>query len=55
MQDFRSYSYTIEIDKLEETAREVIKAGYSVTVIINGEYYEVTDDSPAEKETGNNG
>ena len=41
MQDFRSYSYTIRIDKLEETAREVIKAGYSVTVIINGEYYEI--------------
>lgn len=48
MQDFRRYSYTIEIDKLEETAREVIKAGYSVTVIINGEYYEVTDDGKSD-------
>ena len=45
MQDFKNYSYEIPLDKLEETAREVIKAGYSVMMIINGEYYEVTDDS----------
>ncbi len=44
MQDFRNYSYEIPLDKLEETAREVIKAGYSVMMIINGEYYEVTTD-----------
>lgn len=48
MQDFRSYSYKLNIKELEETAREVMKAGYSVTVIINGEYYEVTDDGKSD-------
>lgn len=41
MQDFRSYSYTIEIDKLEETAREAAAIGAGVYLIINGEYYEI--------------
>lgn len=36
-------SYGIEIDKLEQTAREAMQGGYRVTVIINGEYYDIKD------------
>lgn len=41
MQDFSNYSYTIQIDDLEETARKAIEGGYSVSVVINGEYYNI--------------
>ena len=53
MQDFRNYSYTIQIDKLEDTAREIIKAGYSVMMIINGESYDVTTDDSRTGDTRN--
>lgn len=37
MQDFKTYDYQISLKDLEDTAREVIKHGYNVTIIINGE------------------
>ena len=43
MQDFRTYDYQIPIKDLEDTVKEVIKHGYSVTIVINGEYYDVID------------
>ena len=43
MQDFRTYDYQIPIKDLEDTVKEVIKHGYSVTIVINGEYYNVID------------
>ena len=48
MQNFTEYSYTIRLDRLEETVRKVIEGGCNVTVIINGEYYDI-DTSKAEK------
>ena len=45
MQDFSKYSYTIQLYELEKLATDVISAGHNVTVIINGEYYDVVDDS----------
>lgn len=50
MQDFSNYSYVIPIEKLEETARNVIKNGMEFTVIINGEYYLVDLDGSKQKE-----
>lgn len=44
MQNFIDYSYTIQLNKLVKTAEEAIKAGYNVTVIINGEYYDIKAD-----------
>lgn len=41
MQDFSNYPYIIQLQDLEKTARKVIENGLSVTVIINGEYYDV--------------
>ena len=41
MQDARQYNYTIELGKLQETIKEVIKTGQTVYVIINGDYYEI--------------
>lgn len=49
MQDFSNYSYTIQIDDLKETVMKVMKNGYPVFVVINGEYYDV-DISSVEKE-----
>lgn len=43
MQDFTEYSYSIDIDKLEQTVKEAMRGGYRVTVIINGEYYDIKD------------
>lgn len=41
MQDFTEYSYSIDIDKLEQTVRKIIEGGYRVMVIMNGEYYDI--------------
>jgi len=41
MQDFRKYSYRIRLEDLEKVAREATNGGYNVTVIINGEYYDI--------------
>lgn len=41
MQDARQYDYTIELEKIQETIKEVIKTGQNVYVIINGECYEI--------------
>lgn len=41
MQDFTEYPYSIDIDKLEQTAKNAMQGGYRVTVIINGEYYDI--------------
>lgn len=49
MQDFSRYSYTIQIDDLKETVMKAIEGGYSVSVVINGEYYDV-DPGSVEKE-----
>jgi len=48
MQDFRSYSYTIRIEDVEKVAREAAAIGAGVYMIINGEYYEVTDDGKSD-------
>lgn len=48
MQDFTEYSYTIRLDRLEQTVKEAMRGGYRVTVIINGEYYDINMDK-AEK------
>ena len=48
MQDFRNYSYTIRPDQLEKVAREAAAIGAGVYLIINGEYYEVTDDGKSD-------
>ena len=48
MQDFTEYSYSIDIDKLEQTVKEAVQGGCNVTVIINGEYYDINMDK-AEK------
>ena len=53
MQNFIEYPYTIQLNKLAETAEEAIKAGYNVTVIINGEYYNISTDG--EKKPGKTG
>ena len=34
-------SYSIELDRMEETVKKVVEAGYSVMVVINGEYYDI--------------
>ena len=44
MQDFRNYSYVIQINDLERTVKEAIEGGYSAFVVINGEYYDVDVD-----------
>ena len=31
----------IELEKIQDTIEEATKNGYSVTLIINGEYYEI--------------
>lgn len=45
MQDFTSYSFTIQLDKLEEETRAAIKAGYSAYIIINGEIYDIATEA----------
>lgn len=55
MQNYTEYSYKLRPDQLEKVARDAAAIGAGVYMIINGEYYEVTDDNPAKKETGNNG
>lgn len=42
MQNFKDYSYTIQIDKLEETARAAASTGCKIYMIINGEFYDAT-------------
>lgn len=51
MQNFFDNSYTININKLEKTVKEAIKAGYNVTVIINGEYYNISTDEEKTENT----
>ena len=41
MQDTKQYNYTIELDKLEKTIKEVIETKQTVYIIINGEFYEI--------------
>lgn len=41
MQDTRQYNYTIELDKLQETIKEVIETEQTIYIIINGECYEI--------------
>lgn len=41
MQDTKQYNYTIELDKLQETIKEVIETEQNVYIIINGEFYEI--------------
>ena len=40
MQDFTTYNYNITIDQLKE-AQKLVK---HITVIINGEYYDLIDE-----------
>lgn len=47
MQDFNLYSYKITLDGIRKAA----EAGQNVTVIINGEYYDLT---PAEESNERN-
>lgn len=47
MQDFSKYDYSIQLSELEKTVRDVIEHGYSVTVCINGEYYDIKSDRSA--------
>ena len=44
MQNFFDNAYTININKLEKTVKDVMQAGYNVIVIINGEYYNISTD-----------
>lgn len=44
MQNFKDYSYTIQIDKLEETARAAASTGCKIYMIINGEFYDIDMD-----------
>lgn len=37
-------SYSIRLDKLEQTVKKAAQSGYRVTVIINGEYYDIDMD-----------
>lgn len=39
------YDYKIKIDEIQQTLEEVTKAGYPVYIIINGEYYELTQEN----------
>ena len=48
MQDFKKYSYTIQLDKLQQVIKEAIKAGYNAQVIINGEYYDIAPETDTE-------
>ena len=41
MQDFRNYSYVIQINDLERTVKEAIEGGYSAYIVLNGEYYDI--------------
>lgn len=50
MQNCFDNSYAININKLEKTIKDVMQAGYNVTVIINGEYYNISTD---EEKTAN--
>lgn len=43
MQDTKQYNYTIELDKLQETIKEVIETEQTVYIIINGEFYEIKE------------
>lgn len=43
MQDARKYNYTIELEKIQETIKEVIETKQSVYIIINGECYEIKE------------
>lgn len=41
MQDTKQYNYTIELDKIQETIKEVIETKQTIYIIINGECYEI--------------
>lgn len=49
MQDFDNYSYVININKLQETVKKALDGGYPVTVVINGEYYDVDLDGSKQR------
>ena len=51
MQNFIEYPYNIQLNELAKTAEEAIKAGYNVTVIINGEYYNISTDEEKTENT----
>lgn len=42
MQDFRNFDYTVT----PQTLKDMLESGYqgNITVIINGEYYDLKDD-----------
>ena len=44
MQDFSRYSYIIQINDLEKIVGKAIKGGWPVSVVINGEYYDIDID-----------
>lgn len=47
MQDFRHYDYTIT----PEALKKMLESGYkNITVIINGEYYDLKEDKEGDKE-----
>lgn len=52
MQDFTEYSYTVRLDELEKTVKEAVQGGYRVTVIINGEYYDIDMDKAEKGQKG---
>lgn len=47
MQDFTTYQYTITLKQLED-AQKIVK---NITVIINGEYYDLIDEPKEKKNT----
>lgn len=48
MQDFKIFDYIIDIDGIIKANKD----GQKITVIINGEYYDLIDE-PKEKRTSN--
>ena len=45
MQDFQRYDYTIREDDILRVLRDAAAHGYTPTVIINGEFYDVELDA----------
>ena len=41
MQDFKNCNYTLNFDEIPEKIRDVIRGGYSIYIIINGEFYDI--------------
>lgn len=49
MRDYPSSYYTIKVKDIEKHVMECIKGGYSVYLVMNGEYYDIDANSSQEE------